>query len=101
MFTYEKRINSRESQMYQVTIKKKAAKRLQSLQQSVKEKFAFLVRDLEETGPVQPSWMNYSKLSDGNYHCHLDYHHVACWTCEDGTITIEVYYVGSREGAPY
>jgi len=60
-----------------------------------------LVRDLEATGPVQPSWMNYSKLGDDRYHCHLGYHHSACWMSLNGTITIEVYYVGSRENAPY
>ena len=63
--------------------------------------FLELVGDLKESEPVQTSWMNYSQLANGTYHCHLGYHHVACWRCENGTITIEVYYVGSREGAPY
>ena len=49
----------------------------------------------------QPTWKNYSKLGKNKYHCHLNYRHVACWTAEKETITIEVYYVGSREKAPY
>ena len=35
------------------------------------------------------------------YHCHLSYKWVACWQCEGDSITIEVYYAGSRENAPY
>ena len=31
----------------------------------------------------------------------VPYRHVACWTCRKGEIEIEVYYVGSREKAPY
>ncbi len=87
--------------MYLVTIKKKVLKRLRYLPAEVVERFYALERDLKLFGPVQTSWMNYSQLGNGEYHCHLDYHHVACWRNEEGTITIEVYYVGSREGAPY
>ena len=35
------------------------------------------------------------------FHCHLNYRYVACWTHRQGEIEIEVYYVGSREKAPY
>ena len=35
------------------------------------------------------------------YHCHLNYRYVASWTSRQGEIIIEVYYVGSREKAPY
>ena len=61
----------------------------------------FLKRDLEHSGPVRTDWPNYSKLSKTEYHCHLNHHYVACWTVMKETITIEVYYVGSRENAPY
>ena len=87
--------------MYTVIVKKRVLKGLRYLPASVVAKFIALQHDLEATGPVQPSWQNFSQLSNGDYHCHLDYHHVACWRCANGTITIEVYYVGSREGAPY
>ena len=40
-------------------------------------------------------------LSETEYHCHLAYSWVACWRHEKYTITIEVYYAGSRENAPY
>ena len=87
--------------IYEVRIKKQALKGLPKLPEVVQEKLAFLVQDLMERGPVQPSWRNYSKLGSDKYHCHLNYSFVACWTHDKGTIIIEVYYVGSRENAPY
>ena len=87
--------------MFTVIVKRKIARGLQRLPQSVQNRFLALVKDLEATGPAQPGWMNYSPLGGGRHHCHLGYHHAACWYHADGTITIEVYYVGSREGAPY
>ena len=64
--------------------------------------FANLKSDLEANGPEQPSWSNYSKLDRNKYHCHLTHHYVARWKVEaDNTLIMEVYYVGTREGAPY
>ncbi len=60
-----------------------------------------LVLDLKDTGPEQPKWQNYSKLSSTEYHCHLGTSWVACWKHDKDTISIEVYYVGSREKSPY
>ena len=57
--------------------------------------------DLRDRGPVQPDWSKYSKLSSQEYHCHLGYSWAAYWRNEKNTIIIEVYYVGSREKAPY
>ena len=50
---------------------------------------------------MQPRYSNFSKLAKERYHCHLSYNHVACWYNENGTYKVEVYYVGSRESAPY
>jgi mRNA-degrading endonuclease RelE of RelBE toxin-antitoxin system len=86
---------------WKVRIKKKQLKNLNKLPLKVQDLFAFLLQDLEFDGPEQPSWKNYSKLGQNKYHCHLNYRYVACWMVEKGTITIEVYYVGSREKAPY
>ncbi len=58
--------------------------------------------DLAKIGPAQPEWANYSKLTNGRYHCHLNYSFVAVWEVIDSEIRImEVTYVGSREDAPY
>ena len=86
---------------YEVRIKRKAEKNLYRLSLEVRQLFFLLVEDLKESGPIQRDWKNFSKLGENEYHCHLNYSHVACWTWEKNTIEIEVYYVGSREKAPY
>jgi mRNA-degrading endonuclease RelE of RelBE toxin-antitoxin system len=87
--------------IYQVLIRKKTEKGLSRLPLEVRQLFFLLVEDMKLIGPIQRDWKNFSKLGDNKYHCHLNYHHVACWTWERNTIAIEVYYVGSREKAPY
>ncbi len=66
-----------------------------------RKKMNVLVDSLKESGPVQPSFRNYSKLGQNRYYCHLFYGWVVCWSCEKELITIEVYYAGSCEKAPY
>jgi len=86
---------------YQVTIKRKAEKDLTRLPEGVKKLFYLLVEDLKAEGPHQNTWPNYSPLEENKYHCHLKYNWVACWIWFKESIEIEVYYVGSREKAPY
>jgi mRNA-degrading endonuclease RelE of RelBE toxin-antitoxin system len=86
---------------YTVRITHKALKKLDKMPKPEQEKFFRLKTALETRGPEQPSFMNYSKLGMNMYHCHLSRKWVACWKNESGTLTIEVYYVGSRESAPY
>ena len=86
---------------HEVLIKRKVLKGLRKLPLWIQKKLAVLIKDLHENGPEQPAWQNYSKLSSTEYHCHLGTSWVACWRHEKQTITIEVYYVGSREKAPY
>ena len=86
---------------YEVVIKKRTGKGLRKLPVLVQKKMAVLAKDLQEKGPEQPTWQNYSKLSKTEYHCHLGTSWVACWRHQKDTIIIEVYYVGSREKAPY
>ncbi len=86
---------------YQVNVKKKALKNLGKLDSNVQQRFLRLAQYLRENGPIAKTWQNFSDLGKGKYHCHLTYHYIACWAHEKGTIIIEVYYVGSRENAPY
>lgn len=86
---------------YQVTIKKKVSRGLNKLPKNIRKLFFLLVEDLKADGPIQKSWRNFSPLGENKYHCHLSYRYVACWTWQQGEIEIEVYYVGSREKAPY
>ncbi len=87
--------------MYRIIMKKKIERNLKELPVEVQKLFKFLLLDLKTKGPVQAEWKNYSRLTGNKYHCHLNYRYVACWTYEKETITVEVYYVGSRESAPY
>jgi len=86
---------------YEVRIKKKVARRLTKLPGDVQKLFFLLVADIQADGPIQKSWRNFSPLGKDRYHCHLTYRYVACWRCQKNNIIIEVYYVGSREKAPY
>ena len=86
---------------YRVRIKKRVARRLKKLPRNVQKLLFLLIEDLIADGPIQKSWNNFSPLGKNQYHCHLTYRYVACWTCQKGEIEIEVYYVGSREKAPY
>ena len=86
---------------YHVRIKKKIVRGLRKLPRDVQQLLYLLVADLQADGPIQKSWQSFSFLGKGRYHCHLTYRYVACWTCKKGDIVIEVYYVGSREKAPY
>jgi mRNA-degrading endonuclease RelE of RelBE toxin-antitoxin system len=87
--------------IYEIQISKKVQKNLHKLPKNVQLRFVVLAEQLRERGPVAHEWQNYSKLGEGRYHCHLTYSYVACWKHEKGTIIIEVFYVGSRENAPY
>ena len=86
---------------YQVRMKKKVARGLRKLPRNVQRLLFLLVADLKADGPIQKSWANFSSLGQDRHHCHLTHHYVACWTCKKSDIVIEVYYVGSREKAPY
>ena len=86
---------------YKVRIKKRTARGLRKLPKDVQKLLFLLIADLQADGPIQKSWQNFSQLGKDRNHCHLTYNYVACWTCRKGEIEIEVYYVGSREKAPY
>ncbi len=86
---------------YEVVINKKALKGIEKLGNKEKEVLSKLITDLRISGPIQPCYPNYSSLGNNKYHCHLSHHWVACWYSERGKVKIEVYYVGSRESAPY
>ncbi|MFO7601950.1 MAG: hypothetical protein R6X27_19390 [Candidatus Desulfacyla sp.] len=86
---------------YKVKIKKKALRGLAKLLINVHKLLFLLIEDLKADGPIQKTWHNFSPFGDDRYHCHLNYRYVACWAYHQREIEIEVYYVGSREKAPY
>jgi mRNA-degrading endonuclease RelE of RelBE toxin-antitoxin system len=87
---------------YEIRVKKSVLKILRKLPENVQDRFENLAQVLRQSGPSGAHiFQNYSKLGENEFHCHLTYHYVACWRNQKGTITIEVYYAGSREDAPY
>jgi hypothetical protein len=93
--------------LWDVSLSNRAKKNYESLKRngskpSIASLVNFLLLELETMGPVRSNWPNYGKLSDGRYHCHLKKGRptfVACWEVIEHKI--EVYYVGTHEGAPY
>ena len=86
---------------FDVHVKKKVERGLSKLPSDVQKLLYLLINDLQANGPIQKTWRNFSALGGHCYHCHLNYRYVVCWTCRKNEIVIEVYYVGSREKAPY
>jgi mRNA-degrading endonuclease RelE of RelBE toxin-antitoxin system len=87
--------------MYLVLIPRRVIRQIEKIPEPIRRRIVALVEQLKERGPIQQEWPNYGKLGPNQYHCHLSYNWVACWYFEKGTVEIEVYYVGSRENAPY
>ena len=88
--------------MWKVTIKRKLERKIAGYPDAIQNLYFALKQDLTSDGPVQTSWPNYSKLGENRHHCHLTHHYVACWiVLSDTEMEMEVYYVGSRENAPY
>jgi hypothetical protein len=87
--------------MYKVFVTKKVMKTIHKMPLPIQKKMANLLEDLEKKGPIQNQWLNFSRLNEGRYHCHLSHKWIACWYNERNDIEIEVYYAGSRENAPY
>ena len=86
---------------YSVLLTKKTSKRIARMPSKIRRKMFRLIRDLETEGPIQIKWSNYSKLGPNTHHCHLSYGWAACWRMMNDDKTLEVYYAGSREDAPY
>lgn len=97
--------------MWHVKLSTRATKQYKQLQKngrnrpSTVDTIDLLMLELAANGPEQREWPNYGKLSEYRYHCHLKKGrptYVACWMELDRKLKhIEVYYVGTHEGAPY
>ena len=90
---------------WQVVIRTRAAKQLQRLPHTVRQRYLVLAQELATQGPIRGNWPNYSKLNDLRHHCHLKKGrptYVAVWEVRDSQQRIiEVLYVGTHENAPY
>lgn len=90
-----------------VRFSKKAGKQYNKMPLEIRDAVQALVTELELKGPMQFEWKNFGKLKgmDQSYHCHVKSGrptYVVCWQVIDKQIRImEIYYVGTHEGAPY
>lgn len=91
---------------------KKVGKQALRLPKPAHAKLIRLIGELAVLGPERADWKNFGRLrrqpgqrsDEVRYHCHLSSGKqcaVACWKVYNNTITIEVYYVGSHQNAPY
>ncbi|WP_027179797.1 type II toxin-antitoxin system RelE family toxin [Maridesulfovibrio bastinii] len=85
----------------------KARKQIEKLPPHVVDALTILRANIEQHGPVQLSWPNYSKIKGqkGYYHCHLNKgkpRYVAVWAVENDKIkVVEVIYAGTHEKVDY
>ena len=94
-----------------VTFSRSASKQYRRLKHSGSKKpsiidtIDLLAQELALLGPHRRNWPNYSSLERETFHCHLKKGqptYVACWKVVDESMKhIEVFYVGTHEGAPY
>ena len=86
---------------YDVKMTRKAVKGVEKLPVRNRETLVRLLCDIRDFGPFQPKYSHFSKLGNNSFHCHIGFHWVACWKQNTDGNQVEVYYVGSRESAPY
>ena len=93
--------------MWKVYITRKASKALDRLPEATRMRIFQLLTEIEVGGPMTMNWPNFSKLTSrsNEYHCHVKKGrptYVACWRkLSNEPKTVEVYYVGTHENAPY
>jgi len=53
-----------------VTLSRKTRKSIPLLPEKVRKSLAYLIKEIELTGPVKGDWPNYGKLGKTTHHCH-------------------------------
>ena len=87
----------------------KASKQAKQLDERILLALQVLIDNLQTNGPAPGKhWHNYGKLYGKKFedkrHCHLikgSPTYVCCWEVNKYENSIEVYYVGTHEKAPY
>lgn len=89
----------------------KAKRQKKRLPEKIQIQIDVLTKEIELLGPIRKGWAHFGPLKkdknipDDSYHCHVKSGrptYVVCWRVEDKIIKIiEIFYVGTHEGAPY
>jgi hypothetical protein len=92
---------------WQVEYASKAKKQKDKLPDDIRDALYMLKHELEQEGPEQTEWQNYSKIVNANdvHHCHLNKRHpryVAVWKVVDWEDKyMEIRYVGPHGSVNY
>ena len=87
-----------------VIFSSKAGKIFRKLPPILQEKVRSLINEIESLGPVRGNRPHFEKYRKGEYRCHLKKGrptYVACWRDLPAQDAVEVFYLGTREKAPY
>jgi mRNA-degrading endonuclease RelE of RelBE toxin-antitoxin system len=90
-----------------VILSNKATKQAKRLSEDTIACLKFLIKDIQEGGPIIAHWPNFGKISGKTecYHCHIKKGRptfIAVWQVTDRAIKlVEIRYVGTHEGADY
>lgn len=96
--------------IWKVEFTAKAGGQVALISEKARDALRLLVKDLQTNGPAPGiGWPHYGKLkgkkNEDKRHCHLSRGrptYVCCWAVIDKkNKTIEIYYVGTHERAPY
>lgn len=105
-------VNSKEEtqKTWELHCTSQADKETNSATQELQTEIEALKKELQETGPYLRHRSHFSSLSkqpgipENTYHCHINDStptYVGCWSIEKKTKKITLFYVGTREKAPY
>lgn len=90
-----------------VELSGKANKQAKKLPAQIRARLLALLVEMRTSGPLQPAMPHFGRLKGRPgeiYHCHLNKGrptYVVVWRVEREVVTVEVFYVGTHEGAPY
>ncbi|MFI3272967.1 MAG: cytotoxic translational repressor of toxin-antitoxin stability system [Pseudomonadota bacterium] len=96
-----------DKQQWEVKFSSKAAKQFRKLPADMQSRLYALRLDLEDKGPEQTSWRNYSLIVGAKnvHHCHLNSgrpRYVVVWKVTDTEVhIIEIRYVGPHGSVNY
>lgn len=99
--------NTPDATLWQVEYAGKAKKQTDKLPPEMKDIFYMLKHELEQEGPEQREWRNYSLVVNAKdvHHCHLNNNrprYVVIWKVVDHEKrNIEIRYVGPHGGVNY
>lgn len=92
---------------WRVEYASKAKKQIDKLPPGIRDIFYILKRELEQEGPEQAEWRNYSLIVNARdvYHCHLNNNHpryVVVWKVVDRKKkSLEIRFVGTHGSVNY